>query len=119
MALLRVTVKKNTLSHNGIQRLWFKKVISIDERLALQLSKCLEETSISEWMIKGKYSDTERPQKSNHPLKLKTANMSYYDAENPDSTLKRGFITRLYTMDCFRKNIKDSTSEQDKWFTVH
>ena len=55
---LRVTLKKVTnwikAGHDGIHELSFEIFASIHDRLALELSKYLKETSILELMTKGK-----------------------------------------------------------------
>ena len=54
----RATLKKvpnwKTLGHDGIHgfRFW-KKITSIHDRLAIEMNRCLDETNIPEWMIKG------------------------------------------------------------------
>ena len=65
---VRATLKKinwKTLGHDLIHG--FKELMSIHIRLAQQLSKCLQETSIRKWMMKGKTTlDPEGHQKRNH-----------------------------------------------------
>ena len=39
--------------HDGIHGFWFKKVSSIDDRLALEMNKCLREAHVPELMTKG------------------------------------------------------------------
>ena len=55
---LKATLKKvaiwKTPGHNGICEFWFKEFTSIHDRLALELSRCLEGANIPEWMIKEK-----------------------------------------------------------------
>ena len=40
--------------HDGIHGFWFKKFISIHDRLALEMNRCLQESHVPEWMTKGK-----------------------------------------------------------------
>ena len=52
--LLKMTLKISKLGHDGIHGFWFKKSPSIHDRLALEMSRCLQGEHIPEWMTKGK-----------------------------------------------------------------
>ena len=56
--LLKKTLKKilnwKTPGHDGIHGFWFKKFISIHDRLALEMNRCLRDAQIPDWMTKGK-----------------------------------------------------------------
>ena len=56
--LLRTTLKRishwKAPGHVGIHGFWFKKFTSIHDRLALEMSRCLQGAQIPEWMTKGK-----------------------------------------------------------------
>ena len=55
---LRTTLKRisnwKTSCYDGIRRFWFKKLISIHDRLAIKMNRYLQEADISEWMTKRK-----------------------------------------------------------------
>ena len=72
--------------------------MSIHDRLAQQLNKCPEKTSIPEWMSKP-YPDPERPLQRNHPQKLFTDNVSANKVENSNCPDKRGII--YYSLVCY------------------
>ena len=43
-----------TPGHDRIHGFWFKKFISIHDRVTLEMKKCLQGTQLPEWMTKGK-----------------------------------------------------------------
>ena len=55
--LLKTILKKisnwKTPGHDGIHGFWFKISISIHDRLALEMNKCLQRAQVHEWMTKG------------------------------------------------------------------
>ena len=61
---LRTTLKRvtnwKTLGQQSRHGFGFKKLTSIHQRLALQLSRCVEETNIPELMTKGKITLIQR-----------------------------------------------------------
>ena len=56
MDSLRVTLKKipnwKMPDNDSIHGFWFKRFMTIYDRLTLQLSKCQQEGSIAKWMTK-------------------------------------------------------------------
>ena len=55
--------------YDGIHGFWFYKVTSIYDRLALQLSGCVEEANIPEWMTKTTLT-LKDPQKEPSPATI-------------------------------------------------
>ena len=55
--LLKTTLKGilnwKTPGHDGIHGFWFKKFTSIHDRLALEMSRCLQGAQVPVWMTKG------------------------------------------------------------------
>ena len=49
-----------TPGHDGIHGYWFKKFTSIHDKLAVEMSRFLQETNIPEWMTKGKTNLAEK-----------------------------------------------------------
>ena len=45
---------RKTLGHDEIHGFWFKKFTSIHDRLALEMSRCLQGAQVPDWMTKGK-----------------------------------------------------------------
>ena len=71
----RATLKKirnwKMPDHDGIHGFWHRKSTSIHERLARQLSKCLQEVSIPEKMTKGKITLIQNdPQKKGYSRRI-------------------------------------------------
>ena len=56
--LIIKTLKKisnwKTPWHNGIHGFWFKKFTSVNDRLALEMNRCLQDAQVPDWMTKGK-----------------------------------------------------------------
>ena len=54
----RTTIKKipnwKTSVHDGIHGFWFKKVTSINDKLAIEMNRCLQKVDVPEWMTKRK-----------------------------------------------------------------
>ena len=53
-AILKKIANWKTPGLDGIHGFWFKKFTSIHDRIAIEMSKCLQKTDIPEWMTKGK-----------------------------------------------------------------
>ena len=82
--LLKTTLKNHskTPGHDGIHESWFKKFISIHDRLALEMNRCLQRA------LKKDHIDPEGATQGNRPKQLQTHNLSTDDVENIDSTNK-------------------------------
>ena len=55
--LLKMTLKNIKLENarpSGIHYFWFKKLTSIQDRLALEMNRCLQRAQVPKWMIKGR-----------------------------------------------------------------
>ena len=56
--LLKTTLKRisnwKAPGHDGIHGFWFKKFTSTQDRLALEMNRCLQGAQVREWMTKGK-----------------------------------------------------------------
>ena len=58
---------------NSIHRFWFKKFISIHNRLDTEMNKCIQKTEIPEWMTKGKSTLIQKdPRKGTAPTNYRT-----------------------------------------------
>ena len=61
-----------TPGHDGIHGFWLKKSISIHDRLALEINKCLPRAHIPEWMTKGRTTLIQKdPSQGTAPNKYK------------------------------------------------
>ena len=74
--LLKTTLKKvsnwKTPGHDGIHGFWFKKFISIHDRLAIEMNRCLQGAQEPEWMSKEKTTLIQKdPSKGTSPNNYK------------------------------------------------
>ena len=68
---------------------WFKKFTSIQDRLALEMNRCLQRSHLPEWMTKSKdHIDPKGPKQTNRPKQLQTQNFFTDDVKNIHSTNK-------------------------------
>ena len=62
--LLKTTLKKipnwKAPGPDGIYGFWFKKFISIHDRVALERNRCLQGTQVPDWMTKGKTTSIQK-----------------------------------------------------------
>ena len=75
--LLKKTLKKisnrKTPGHDGTHGFCFKKFTSIQDRLALEMNRCLQDAQIPDWMTKGKTTLIQKdPSKGTAPNNYKT-----------------------------------------------
>ena len=71
--LLKTTLKRisnwKAPGHDGIHGFSFKKFISIHDRLALEMNRCLQGEQVPEWMTKGKTTLIQKdPSKETAPI---------------------------------------------------
>ena len=73
------------LGHDSIYGVWFlKKFASINDRLALQMSRSLEEANIPEWITKEKTVAIQKDHRKASPANIDL--YLTYDGENPNRT---------------------------------
>ena len=77
--LLKMTLKKvsnrKTPGHDGIHGFWFKKFTSLQERLALEMNKCLQTAHVPEWMTKRRTTLIQKdPSKGSAPNNYRPIN---------------------------------------------
>ena len=78
-----------TLGHDGTHGFWFKKFITINNRQALEMNRCLQERQIPEWMTKEKTTLIKKDTlKGTTGKQLQTHYMPTYDTENTNSKNK-------------------------------
>ena len=94
---IRKTIQKisnwKTPGHDEIYSFRFKKSPSIQDRLALEMNRCLQGVHVPKWITKGKTTLIQKdPSKGTASKQLHTHKMPTDDVENINSTNKRKYL---------------------------
>ena len=81
-----------TPGHDVIHGFWFKKYISLHDRFALEMNKCLQGAHVPEWMTRGKPHWSSGPPQGNRFKQLQTFNLPTQYVENINSTNKGRYL---------------------------